>query len=114
MAFPLQLSLSFIMYTVRSFNNNGPYFPATRDVYQAASLKDFIFHVRQCMEDNEYMIGLFDDNGQCKGIWEDCAEAMSDGEGGMVLEKPSYVLHRPGSLSDGMWSLMVNKFKRAQ
>ena len=89
------------MHTVRSFNNNGPYFPVTRDIYQAASLKDFIFHVRQCMEDNEYMIGLFDDNGQCKG------------EGGMTLEKPSYVLYRPGDISAGMWRLMVNKFRKS-
>lgn len=100
------------MHTVRSFNSNGPYFPATQGVYQASSLKDIIFHVRQCMEDHEYEIGVFDDNGKCKGIWQDEAEPEPDGEGGMVLGKPCYVLYRPGNMSAGLWNLSVSKFKR--
>jgi hypothetical protein len=101
------------MHTIRSYSSNGPYFPATQGVYQAASLKDVLFHTRLCMEDNDFMIGLFDDNGKCKGIWEDTAEGIPDGEGGMTIEKPAYVLYRPGDLSAGMWNLMVSKFKRA-
>ena len=100
------------MHTVRSFNNNGPYFPATRDIYQAASLKDFIFHVRQCMEDNEYQIGLFDDNGQCKGMWVDETDVISDGKGGMMLGKSCYTLYRPGDISTSLWNLHLSKFKK--
>jgi len=64
------------------------------------------------MEDNEWEIGVFDDNGQCKGIWQDDAQAIPDGEGGMVLEKASYVLYRPGDMSAGLWNLSLSKFKR--
>lgn len=95
--------------TVRSYSSNGPYFPATQGVYQAASLKDILFHTRLCMEDNDYLIGVFDGNGECKGIWEDTAEAVPGPAGG---EKPDYVLYRPGDLPAGMWNLMVSKFKR--
>lgn len=96
---------------VSAFTDNGPYFPPTQGLYQAPDLRWFLFHVRQCMEDGEYMIGIFS-NGECKGIWEDCAQPISDGEGGMVLEKPSYVLHRPGSMSEGLWQLMLSRLKR--
>ena len=96
------------MHTVRSYSSNGPYFPPTQGVYQATSVKDIIFRIRLCMEDNDYLIGVFDDNGKCKGIWEDTA-----GEESLTMEKPDYVLYRPGDLPAGMWNLMVNKFKRA-
>ena len=95
--------------SVRTFTSKGPYFPPTQDVYQARSLKELVFHVRQCMEDNDYLIGVFDDNGKCKGIWEDTTEAVPGPAGG---EKPDYVLYRPGDLSAGMWNLMVGKFRR--
>jgi hypothetical protein len=101
------------MYTVRNYTHNGYYFPPTQSIYQAACLRDIIFHVRQCMEDNDYQIGIFDDNGHCKGFWVDEAEAISDGEGGMVLEKPSYVLYRAGKMPAGIWNVHLSKFKRA-
>jgi len=91
------------MTTVRSYSSNGPYFPPTQGVYQATSVKDILFRIRLCMEDNDYLIGVFDDNGKCKGIWEDTEE---------VMEKPNYVLYRPGDLPVGIWHLMVGKFKR--
>lgn len=100
------------MTTIRSFSNNGPYFAPTQGVYQAASLKDILFRVRLCMEDEDFMIGLFDDNGQCKGIWEDSTEGIPDGEGGMMREAPCYVLYRPGSISKGMWNMHLRHFAR--
>lgn len=103
----------FPMITVRNYDDNGPYFAPTQGVYQAPSLRDVIFHIRQCMEDNDYQIGLFDADGQCKGIWLDEAEPESDGEGGMMLGKPCYRLYRPGQMSAGMWNLHISKFKRA-
>lgn len=99
--------------TVRNYSSNGPYFNPTQDVYQAARLRDVVFHVRQCMKDNDYQIGIFDSEGNCKGLWVDEAEGISDGEGGMVLEDPSYVLYRPGDMPAGIWNLHISKFKRA-
>jgi len=100
------------MHTVRSYTQNGPYFPPTQGIYQAASLRDLIFHVKQCMADSEEMIGLFDGEGECKGIWIDDAGPVDDGEGGMTLGMPMYVLHRPGDLPAGLWSAYVDNFKK--
>ncbi len=99
--------------TIRTYDSNGPYFPPTQGVYQASSLKEMIFHIRQSMEDGEYQIGFFDADGECKGIWTDEAEPEPDGEGGWHHTKPFYVLHRPGSMSKAMWRLHLSKFKRA-
>lgn len=100
------------MYTVRNYDSNGPYFAATNAIYQAASLRDLIFHTRLCMADGDYQIGVFDDNGECKGIWVDEAEPEPDGEDGWMTPAPAYTLYRPGDISAGMWNLMVSKFKR--
>jgi hypothetical protein len=100
------------MHTVRTFTSNGYYFDPTQEIYQAARLKDLISHVRQCMEDSEHQIGIFDDNGHCKGFWVDEAEAVDDGEGGLMLEKPAYVLYRPGDVPAGIWNVHLSKFKR--
>jgi hypothetical protein len=56
--------------TIRTYQDNGPYFPATKGCYQARSLKDLLFHARLAMEDREDVIGLFDADGACKGIWQ--------------------------------------------
>jgi len=101
------------MATIRSYDSNGPYFPPTQCVYQANSLTDAIRHIRQCMADSEYQIGLFDDNGECKGIWQDEGEPELDGEGGWTYASKAYVLYRPGSMSDSLWQLCLSKFKRA-
>jgi hypothetical protein len=100
-----------MLCTIRTYDSNGPYFPPTQGVYQASSLKETIFHVRQSMEDGEYQIGLFDADGECKGIWVDEAEPESDGEGGWHNAKPFYVLYRPGSMSKAMWRMHLSKFK---
>jgi len=99
------------MYTIRTFTKNGRHFPPTQGVYQVAYLRDALFHARQCMEDNEQWIGLFDSEGQCKGIWLDEARPMDDGEGGMTLGAPAYVLYRPGDLPAGLWNNYVANFK---
>lgn len=64
------------------------------------------------MEDADYQIGVFDDDGECKGIWVDESEPEPDGEGDWRNSKPAYVLYRPGSMSAGMWNLHLRKFKR--
>ena len=59
-------------------------------------------------------VGIFNDDGECKGFWVDEADVVSDGEGAMVLGKPCYALYRPGDMSKGLWNLHLSKFKRAQ
>ena len=100
------------MITVRNYSDNGPYFPPTQGIYQASSLRELIFHTRLCMEDGDYQIGIFSDDGECKGMWVDEAEAISDGEGGLVQEPLCYVLYRPGDMSRGMWNMHLSKFKK--
>jgi hypothetical protein len=100
-----------MLCTIRTFSSNGPYFPPTQGVYQASSLREMIFHIRQSMEDGEYQIGLFDADGECKGMWVDEAEPEPDGEGGWHNAKPFYVLHRPGTMSKAMWRMHLSKFK---
>lgn len=101
------------MVTVRTYSENGPYFPPTQGIYQASRLRDIIFHTRLCMEDGDYQIGIFDADGICKGIWLDEAEPVPDGEGGMTMERKNYALYRPGSMSAGLWRLHLSKFKKA-
>jgi hypothetical protein len=100
------------MHTVRTFSANGPYFPPTTGIYQASCLRDILFHTRLAMEDNEYQIGIFDDNGHCKGIWVDETDVISDGEGGMTLGKSCYTLYRAGDISTNLWNLHLSKFKK--
>ena len=100
------------MFTVRSYTGNGPYFAPTEGVYQAAGLRDMLFHTRKCMEDCEYQIGLFDPDGQCKGIWVDEAEPFDNGEGRMVMGKSCYTLYRPGDIPAGLWNIYLSNFKR--
>lgn len=101
-----------MMHYVCNYSENGPYWPVTQGRYQAARLKDLIFHVRLCMEDNDYQIGIFDEDGECKGMWLEESEPEPDGEGGMIQGKPCYTLYRPGSMSERMWRLHLSKFKK--
>lgn len=107
------IALRFPMTTIRCYNDNGPYFPPTEGIYQAASLKDVLFHVRMCMDSGDQQIGLFDANGECKGMWLDEAEPEPDGEGGMTMGRACYVLHRRGSMSERMWQLYMKHFGKA-
>lgn len=97
--------------TIRTYKDNGPYFPVTKGCYQAANLKDVLFHCRLAMEDGEHLIGLFDADGSCKGIWEDCAEPEPDGEGGWNLPAPCYDLQRCNSRSPKHFASLVELVK---
>ena len=48
------------MITIHCFKDCGPYFNPAKGRYQAARLKDLIFHVRTSMEDGDDSIGAFD------------------------------------------------------
>jgi len=100
------------MHYICNYNSNGPYFGSTQAIFQAARLKELIFHVRLCMEEGDYQIGVFDDDGKCKGIWVDESEPEPDGEGDWQLPKPAYRLYRLGEMSDTLWRLHLSKFKK--
>ena len=89
------------MTYVCNYSSNGPYFPPTQGCYQASSLKEILFHTRLCMEDGDYQIGIFNGEGECKGMWVD------EGE-----EESCYKLYRPGTMNKEMWRLHLSKFKK--
>lgn len=95
--------------TVRTYQNNGPYFPPTVMKYQAACLRDVIFHTRMAMEDGEQYIAVFHDD-RCMGVWEDDSEPEPDGEGGWLMPGASYLLRRPGGPMTGHFNSIARLF----
>jgi hypothetical protein len=93
------------MTTVCTYSANGPYFPPAIMRYQAASLKDLLMHVGMAKEDGEDVIAVFDGEGRCKGVWENDAEPVSDGEGGWGWPAPAYRLLREGKDFDMLVAL---------
>jgi hypothetical protein len=93
------------MITVRTSTDHGPYFDTSRGSYQAARLKDVIFHCRLAMEDGEDIIGIFHDDA-CIGIWQNEPEVDSDGEGGMMRCANAYVQYRPDGKSPKLFKIL--------
>lgn len=96
------------MIFIRSYKDNGPYFAPSQGSYQAARLKDFIFHVRLCMEDEEDYISVWKDD-ECLGIWRNECEGVPDGEGGWDRGESAYILHRPDCKEQWLFSYMKRK-----
>ena len=94
------------MITIHCFKDCGPYFDPAKGRYQAARLKDLIFHVRTSMEDGDDSIGAFD-NGECKAIWTRETDIQPDGEGGMEPAGQWYEMHRPESTNPALWKIML-------
>jgi hypothetical protein len=90
--------------TIKTFQDNGPYFSATRGSYQAASLHQLIFHVRLAMEDGEDIIGIFGSDGACKGIWQRELEGHVDSAGDSIIDHEGYELLRPSTREQWMWN----------
>lgn len=63
-------------------------------IYPAFRLRDIVKHVRDAMEEGIDKIAVFDERGNCDGLWINEAEPEPDGEGGWTEAKPEYVLHR--------------------
>lgn len=89
--------------TIKTFQDNGPYFSCTRGSYQAASLQQLIFHVRQAMEDREDVIGIFGPDGACRGIWQRELEGHVDSAGDAIVDHEGYELLRPSTKEQWMW-----------
>lgn len=90
--------------TIRTYQDNGPYFSATKGSYQAATLQQLIFHVRQAMEDREDAIGIYGPDGACKGIWSRELEGHVDSAGDSIVDHEGYELLRPGTKEQWMWN----------
>lgn len=90
--------------TIRTFQDNGPYFDATKGFYQATSLYELIFHVRLAMEDQEDLIGVFDDSGRCTGIWRHEVEGHYESDGTAVIDHDGYELMRPTTSEQSTWA----------
>ena len=89
--------------TIRTYQDNGPYFSATKGSYQAASLHQLIFHVRLAMDDGEDVIGIYDSAGACKGIWQREIEGHVDSAGDFIVDHEGYELFRPSTREQWMW-----------
>lgn len=99
----ISLPLPKPLTTVCTYQDNGPYFDATKGCYQAASLQQLIFHVKQAMEDNEDIIAIYED-GQCKGMWLKNIEGHVDSAGDTLIDHESYELLRPSTKEQWMWN----------
>jgi hypothetical protein len=92
------------MITVRTYQDNGPYFPATKGCYQAARLSDLIRHVRLAMEDREDTIAIFDAEGTCKGLWRRETQGHVDSAGDSIVDHEGYELMRPNTREQWIWN----------
>jgi hypothetical protein len=99
------------MITIRTYQDNGPYFPATKGCYQATSLKELLFHVRLAMEDREDTIAIFDAEGTCKGLWHRELEGHVDSAGDSIVDHEGYELMRPNTREQWMWDRLQGQVK---
>jgi len=99
------------MLTIRTYQDNGPYFPPSKGCYQAARLKHLVFHVRQAMEDREDTIAIFDQQGSCKGIWRLDVEGHVDSAGDAIVDHEGYELMRPDTKEQWMWKRLQETVK---
>jgi hypothetical protein len=97
------------MTTVRTYQDNGPYFPATKGCYQAASMVDILRHVRLAMEDREDTIAIFDAEGACKGLWQRELEGHVDSAGDSIIDHEGYELMRPKD--SWTWNYLLEQVK---
>jgi hypothetical protein len=97
------LAIASMTCTVHTYKDNGPYFPPTIMKYQAARLRDLLFHCRIGMEDSEDTIAVFHDD-RCTGLWRNEPDAEPDGDGEWHRGPNCYVFHRPGGPNAGLFN----------
>lgn len=84
------------VHTVREYGTGEIYgYMPEIYIYPAFRLRDIVKHVRDAMEEGIDKIAVFDERGNCDGLWINEAEPEPDGEGGWDEVKPEYILHRP-------------------
>ena len=89
--------------TIKTYQDNGYYFPPTKGSYQAATLQQLIFHVRQAMEDREDVVAVYSPDGTCRGIWNREIEGHVDSAGDTIVDHEGYELLRLGTKEKWMW-----------
>jgi len=108
--FPSHCSFSSeAMTTVCTYQDNGPYFSATKGCYQAASVSDVLRHVRLAMEDREDTIAIFSPDGTCKGLWQRELEGHVDSAGDSIVDHEGYELMRPKD--SWTWNYLLEQVK---
>ena len=83
---------------ISTYKNEGPYYAPTRWSREVSGTPEFLRTIREAMEEDADYVGVFDDEGACKGIWQREAEGEY-GEGEcydvMYVVNQCYVLERP-------------------
>ena len=100
------------MHTIHTYRDYGVgsiygYMPDIY-IYPATRLRDVLKHVRDAMEEGYERIGVFDDRGECCGVWLDESEPELNGEGEMQLKNPRYSLMRLNKDNAEAFSRVVN------
>jgi len=95
--------------TIRTSKDNGPYWDCTKGSYQAATLRDLLFHVRLAMEDDEDLIGVFDAENNCRGIWINEVEGHYESDGSAVIDHQAYCLMRPTTKEQKTWDRLQGR-----
>ena len=83
---------------ISTYKDECPFFAPTRWAREVFGTPEFVRTIREAMEEDVDYVGVFDDEGACKGIW--CREAEGEyGEGEcydvMYVVNQTYVLERP-------------------
>lgn len=100
-------SVRFVCY----HRDCGPYYKPENEVVEIDSLTRMVSFVRNLMEDDVDHIAVFDSSWKCTGVWIADAEPEPDGEGGWMMPRPVYVLHRPDTRSKYSFDVCVRSFK---
>ncbi len=95
--------------TIKTYQDNGYYFPPTKGSYQAATLQQLIFHVRQAMEDREDVVAVYGPDGACRGIWQLHVEGHVDSAGDSIVDGECYELLRPSTREQWMWNRLQER-----
>lgn len=93
---------------ISTYKDECPFYAPTRWLRTVFGTPEFVHTIRLAMEESVDYVGVFDDEGACKGIW--CREADVDyGEGEcydvMFVVNQYYVLQRPSQSYDFQYAL---------
>ncbi len=93
---------------ISTYKDECPFYAPTRWLRTVSGTPEFVHTIRLAMEESVDYVGVFDDEGTCKGIW--CRETDVDyGEAEcydvMFVVNQYYVLERPSKSYDFRYAL---------
>ena len=98
------------VHTYRSYAGGEPYgYLPEIYVQPVYRLRELVKAVRDAMEDGQEYISIFNERGNCTGLWINESEPEPDGEGGMVMGRLVYVLQRPEEDHQELFTNAVNR-----